>query len=32
MAKIDFSAQIEYLLFSGDLEGEAVLTLYKAFP
>ena len=28
MAKIDFSAQIEYLLFSGDIEGDKVLNLY----
>ena len=28
MAEIDFPAQIEYLLFSGDLEGDEVLNLY----
>ena len=28
MAKIDFSAQIEYLLFSGDIEGDEVLSLH----
>ena len=28
MAKNDFPAQIEYLLFSGDLEGDEVLNLY----
>jgi len=28
MAKIDFSAQTEYLLFSGDIEGDKVLNLY----
>ena len=28
MAEMDFPAQIEYLLFSGDLEGDEVLNLY----
>ncbi len=29
MAKIDFPAQIDYLLFSGDIEGEEVLNLHN---
>ena len=29
MAKIDFSSQIEYLLFSGDIEGEKLLSLHR---
>lgn len=29
MAKIDFPAQIEYLLFSGDIEGEEILSLHN---
>jgi len=28
MAEIDFPAQIEHLLFSGDIEGDEVLSLY----
>jgi len=28
MSKIDFPAQIEYLLFSGDIEGDEILSLH----
>lgn len=28
MAKTDFSAQIEYLLFSGNIEGDEILSLH----
>jgi len=28
MAEIDFPTQIDYLLFSGDIEGEELLSLY----
>ena len=29
MAKIDFPTQIDYLLFSGDIEGEELLSLHS---